>query len=606
MIDGDSLLETGECPTLNKGGYIIMKKIIKQKLVYPFGKAILMTKNLRLRQKLLIGFSLVIILLVISNAFSFYLNWQMEQTITRIINDVVPISKLTEDILTQLVDEQSSVRGYAISLNKKDLIPYEAAGPRLKKDLDSINAYLPKYPELSILLDDVKLLVTVAEKQYSEQIEAVNAKNIETARVKVASTTATIDTYRKVHESIREEIEKITRDAIKQSQEASTRAKITLIVLTICAVILGFVIAVFFAGMVSVPTIQVSKKIDQIAQGDLTTEDIASSSKDEIGQMVKAVNHMVKNLRLLVIKTKEASDQIVLSAEEFSSSTEEASTSVQTVSSSVENIAKGTQEQAMKAQGAAEMVREITEAIRLVANKISDTMTNSEQAELFVKEGITAVEDHNEMMRRNVAASQKVSNVITELVNDVGEVGNILETIFSIAAQTNLLALNAAIEAARAGEHGRGFAVVADEVRKLAKGSATSANEIENILKKIQAGAESSASEIEYGRQIVEAQSKAACKTNNIFYRISDSVGDIVQRINEINASAEQIHLNSVRTSGMLESISLVAQDNAALSQEASAGSQEQSAISQEIAASAMTLAQLGQFLRASVAEFKI
>jgi methyl-accepting chemotaxis protein len=562
--------------------------------------------NFRLRHKLLAGFSVVILLLIVSNAVSFYLNRQMEQTTKSLVEDVVPVSQLTEDILTQLVEAQSSVRGYAISLNENDLLPYEAALPRLEKDLQEIKVYLPKYPELKSLLDNGRMLIDTARDQYREQIEAIDTRDTAAARAKVASATATIDGYRTIHKEIRREVEGITGEALRKSQEASERAKISLIILTLCAFILGSFVAVVLAGRISNPIIQVSEKLAQIARGDLTAEAMKSSSTDEIGQMVLAVNQMTDNLRTLIIQTKETSDQIASSAEEFSASTEEVTKSVQQVSAAVQSIAEGTDEQALRSQDATGMIQEIVQAVRAVNQKINETLSNSEHANRLVGEGLSALSDQEEKMKQNVMVSNNVSQVITELVCNVQEVGKILETISGIAAQTNLLALNAAVEAARAGEYGHGFAVVADEVRKLAEGSAQASEEIGNILQKIQGRTEDAAREMQYAGEIVEAQNIATQKTSDTFRRISQSVADIVERIGEIGASAGQIEANSVQSSDMLEKVSAFARQNAVLAQEASAGSEEQSATTQEIAASAAYLAQLGQSLQVSVAQFKI
>jgi methyl-accepting chemotaxis protein len=277
----------------------------------------------------------------------------------------------------------------------------------------------------------------------------LDTQDIVTARIKVASSTAAIEGYRTINEQIRQEISRITEDARRQSQNASTRAKTILIILTVCAGIMGAVLAAVLAGRISKPIIQVSRRIVQIAQGDLTSESIKTSSGDEVGEMVHSLNQMMDNLRSLIKRTKDTSEQLASSAEEFSASAEETSRSVQQVSSAVQNIAGGTNEQAEKAQEAARMVEGIAGSVDNITDKISVTMSYAEQANSLAGEGLQALQNQENKMKQNFEASERVGEVTTELLHDVRKVGNILEAISSIAAQTNLLALNAAIEAAR-------------------------------------------------------------------------------------------------------------------------------------------------------------
>lgn len=562
--------------------------------------------NLRLRHKLLSGFAVVLVLMVISSGVAFYLNLQMEQAAMHIVDDVMPTAKLTEDIMTQLVNEESGVRGYVISENKSMLAPYEAAQPQLKKDLEEIKPYLDKHADLASLMDRGQPLLDVAQKYFTEQIDSVKSGDAATARLRIASTTATTDAYRKVHADLRKMIDQMTQEALAESSAASSRARTSLAILTVAGILIGAVVATALARRISRPIVQVSSTIKKIAAGDLQVKALSVSSHDEVGQMIQAVNLMVENLRLLVSRTIEGSEQISSSAQEFSASTEEATRSVEQVSTAVQEMAKGAGEQAGQAQNAAKLVKEITEAISAVTIKIEGAVSHSEQAQTLVEQGLNALSVQDAKMQENVEAAKGVGEATGELVRQAQEVGRILETISNIASQTNLLALNAAIEAARAGEYGRGFAVVAEEVRKLAEGSAHATGEIAEILQKIQGGAATAAREIERAKSSVEAQSEAANRTNQIFHQISGSVADIVQRISEVGASTEQIQGNSLSISDTIELISAVAQQNAAMAEEASAGSEEQSAVTEEIAASAQALAQLGQSLQASVAEFKI
>ncbi|HBW35763.1 MAG TPA: hypothetical protein DEF89_10660 [Desulfosporosinus sp.] len=545
-------------------------------------------------------------MMIISSAFSLYQNVQMEKATAAIAQDAMPLGRLADDLLTQLVNEESAARGYVVSGDSSYLAPYYAGKDQIQKDLEDIAIFLPSHPEIAALMARGQPLIEQAQVYFLEQITLVQLGDISKARLKIGSTKATTDGYRAVNNDMRQEIDRITQNALNQSQIANQRAQLSLLILTIVSIVWGLLVALVLARMIAKPLAKVSRTMERVAEGDLTFDQIVIDGRDEIGMMVDSVNQMQANLRSLIQRSKESAWQIATSAQEMSASTEEATKSVEQVTSTVQNMAQGANEQAIQAQEAASMVENITQAISEIRQRIEEIAKSSEQTQVLVGDGFSAIQNQNDKMKENLAATEKVDKATDDLVNQSHEVGRILETISAIAGQTNLLALNAAIEAARAGEHGRGFAVVAEEVRKLAEGSAQSTREIAEILQKIQAGAEAAAQEMDNTRQIVDGQNSAVFRTDQIFREISASVGEMVEKIGAVNASAEQIDTSAKGITVTIASISAVAEETAAATEEASASTEEQSAITQQIAASAASLAGLGQTLQSAIASFKI
>ena len=315
---------------------------------------------------------------------------------------------------------------------------------------------------------------------------------------------------------------------------------------------------------------------------------------------------MVQGLRGIVARVSEGAEQVAAASEELNASTEETQRSIEQVASAVQDVAKGANEQATGAQKVVDLVQQINMAIRTTAGRVDAISATSGQARELVGDGLKVIDMQNEKMRENLLASQNVAKAIDDLASQAQEVGRILETISKIADQTNLLALNAAIEAARAGEHGRGFAVVADEVRKLAEESAAATGEIGKIVQTIQTGAHGAVGEMDKAKVIVDAQQAAVAQTNTVFGRISQAVDDMVKRIGEIAASSQEVNTSAQRISDAIQSVSAVAQQNAASSEEVSASVEEQNATMQEIAASAESLSHLGQDLQQAVSGFKL
>ncbi|MHB1652509.1 MAG: methyl-accepting chemotaxis protein [Desulfitobacteriaceae bacterium] len=563
-------------------------------------------RDIKLRSKLLAGFAIILIMMIISSSFSFYEDIQMKKATDAIALDAMPLGRIAEDLLTQLVNEETGIRGYLVSGDKHYLAPYSAAKEEIQKDLQKIEPFYTEHPEMAALMQRAQPLIDEAQKYFIEEIDLVQNGDLQAARMKIGSMKSTTDGFRAVHAEIRQEIDKIAQDARSQSQAASSRTETSLGILTLAGLVLGALVALTLARLIANPVAQVAKTMEKIAEGDLAFENINSSSQDEIGIMVQSVNRMAGNLRTLVQRTKDSAGQIASSAQEFNASTTEATKSVEQIATKVHGMAQGANEQAVQAQEAARLVEDITFAIGDVTRRIEEMVGNSEQAQALAEDGLKAIQDQNNKMKENLAATEKVAQATGDLTNQAHAVGRILETISNIADQTNLLALNAAIEAARAGEHGRGFSVVADEVRKLAEGSASATREIGEILQKIQSGAEMAAREVDNTKEIVAMQSSAVSRTNQIFREISNAVEEMGERISSISVSTEQINGNVKGIAEKISSISVVAQENAAAAEEASTSSQEQSATTEQIAASAASLADLGQELQSAVALFKL
>lgn len=563
-------------------------------------------KDMKLRGKLILGFGLVLLMMIFSSGFSLYQNMQMEKATAAIAQDAMPLGRLAEDLLTQLVNEESGIRGFVVSGDVNYLASYSAGKDEIQKDLDKIAVYLPSHPGMAELMERGQPLIDQAQVYFLQQIESVQRGDMVGARLKIGSTKATTDGFRAVNNDIRQEIDRITQSALNQSQMASKRAQISLGIITIVGILWGLLVALVLSRMIANPLAKVSGTMERIAKGDFTFDHIVINGRDEIGMMVDSVNRMKENLRSLIQNSKESALQIATSAQEMSASTTEATKSVEQVAFTAQNMAQGASEQAIQAQEAARMVENITCSISDVTQRIEEIAKSSEQAQVLVEDGFSAIQNQNEKMKENLAATEKVVSATEDLVNQSHEVGRILETISAIAGQTNLLALNAAIEAARAGEQGRGFAVVAEEVRKLAEGSAQSTHEIAVILQKIQAGAEAAAREMDNTRQIVEGQNSAVIRTDQIFREISGAVGDMVEKIGAVNVSAEQIDTSAKGIAETIASISAVAEGTAAAAEEASASTEEQSAITEQIAESAASLAGLGNTLQSAISSFKI
>ena len=314
---------------------------------------------------------------------------------------------------------------------------------------------------------------------------------------------------------------------------------------------------------------------ETIAEGDLTVDVAPQSERDALG---KAFEMMVRNLRSVVGEVGQAAATMSSASQQMAATSEEAGHAVGEIATAVGNVARGAERQ-----------------MHVVADVRSSTIGTSQSAERareLARKGVEAAEQADGVMHAVRDSAGAVSTTISDLASKSDQIGGIVATITGIARQTNLLALNAAIEAARAGEQGRGFAVVADEVRKLAEESQQAAASIAGLIADIQAATASAVDVVEAGARHTEDGVATVAVARQAFEAIGDAVEEIGARIHHIvDATAE---------------VASVAEETSASSEETSASTEQTSASTQEIAASAQQLARTAEELEQLVRYFKV
>ena len=368
-----------------------------------------------------------------------------------------------------------------------------------------------------------------------------------------------------------------------------------------------------------------------IAAGDLTYSIIPKSEQDVLGH---AFVTMTKNLRQIVRQMQTSASQVSASAntlagasQQIGAATEEISATMSEVAQASEQSARGaseiaqeTQNQATSIAEGAEQVKELAQAVQNVATEAEAASEAAAQATRTAKDGMSAVEQTVAGMQRIQGAVSQSAQVIHSLGQTSAQIGSIVNTIDEIAGQTNLLALNAAIEAARAGEAGRGFAVVADEVRKLAERCTSATKDIGTLIADIQRQTGQAVSAMETGTQEVTAGMTLAGEAGAALERIQAVVSEMSGRVLGISAAAEEMSASADGVSATISEVAAVIEESSAAAEEMSASSEEVSASVQTVAettaqqgaavedlvASASDLSQVSETLAELVARFQI
>ncbi len=471
-------------------------------------------------------------------------------------NSVVDLSKLIQQARFQ-------VRGYTYSGK------VEAEQPAL----DAIDNALKK---ISALTGQLPEQYTTNLQQASVSLQAYRAAVSQYRDSQIASAAA-MKKMGEQGDTLLDRSNKLTTSQTAVRDTDAAHAKQLLLLATALALTFGILAAWAITRQITIPLNQTLQVAERVASGDLS-HNLTSLRQDELGQLQRAMQSMSVGLRELIGGISDGVTQIASAAEQLSAVTEQTSAGVNSQKVETDQVATAMNEMAATVQEVARNAEEASEA----------AVAADQQA----REGDKVVGEAIAQIERLATEVGNSTVAMGDLKRESDKIGSVLDVIKSVAQQTNLLALNAAIEAARAGEAGRGFAVVADEVRSLAQRTQKSTEEIEELIVGLQSGTQQVATIMDNSRSLTDSSVE-------LTRRAGSALGNITRTVSTIQAMNSQIATAAEQQSAVAEEINRSVLNVRDVSEQTSAASEE-------TAASSAELARLGIYLQTLVGRFKV
>ena len=494
-------------------------------------------RKLSLRIKLAAGYGALLLMLAVVGVVS-YVSLHKVIELSAFAGDKSRAAVLFKDIESRINDQRAAIRVFLLDGSTEELERYTDDKRVLAEDF-------AKLEPLVVTAKGRQMLAQVRKglERYHGQIDhsiALQSSGKNGEAVAVLYDPQVVAALQQVSEGLTSLVARsaeLEQSSRQQQTAAGSRATALVLSLVIAGFIVGFAMATYIARNITGRVSQMVAMIEAIAGDDLSREDMQITNCDEIGRAGTLLNSMKNNLRAILQSIAGTAEQVASASEEISANALSTATSSEAQKDQVHQVATAMQEMAA--------------TVHEVADNSTKAADSARQASETARQGGVIVEDTLGHMRSIAGSVRETAKKVQELGSRSDQIGKIVGVIDDIADQTNLLALNAAIEAARAGEQGRGFAVVADEVRKLAERTTKATKEIAEMIEQVQIETRAAVEKMQSGTQQVEKGVEVTGRAGESLKQIigqADRVGEMVTQIataaTEQSSATEQVSGN--------------------------------------------------------------
>ncbi|MCH7321333.1 methyl-accepting chemotaxis protein [Solibacillus sp. MA9] len=554
------------------------------------------------RAKILSAFFVVIIFIFGFSTYSYFANARVITTAENIIEKELQLLTASEKLSSSISNRTSAAKSYVLLGNSGAKDSFDEYVKIAEENVAIINE-LEKNEKLTNLVDKAR---EWRESVKTEVFDVYDQGNKELAIQNLAKTDLlareVMTGYEEFANSKKESINKLGKEMVEQS-------KVTMYLgasIGTLIIILSVIVAIITARIITTPIKEVVKKITAMADGDMSLPPLKQKTQDEIGLLVQSTNTMNGKLHDLLSTIHGVSANVAASSEELAQSAAGVKDGSQQIAMTMTDLAEGSESQASSASDLANMMESFKVNVQQ-ATEQGTTMANGSQTVLRLTEtGQGLMNASTEQMYTIDRIVQEAVSKVEGLNSQSQEISKLVEVIDGIANQTNLLALNAAIEAARAGEQGKGFAVVADEVRKLAEQVSLSVTDISSIVTRIQSETTNVTMSLQTGYDEVKKGTAQITETGETFGTISTAVNRMSTNIQNITENLQGISATTEQINHSIDEIAAITQESAAGVEQTTATIDETVGTMEEIVTSSERLATMAEDLNTQMQRFKL
>lgn len=562
--------------------------------------------SVSLRSKIVGTFVIVSLLVAVTSGMSYtYLN-KVDSSYSKLLNDNVTILRNVSEIKEKTQIQNSMLFGYVLDPTKdKEKLLTEMNGT-LSSIITQMGEVSKNEDEQSAIQSMVDSNMTFA-RLVKKVTEYADKGNVALAKAEAMQwAIPTTETLTQAAAKIEELERKAQEEASARNHDVVVSTVQTLIWVSVAAFLFALAIGLLLSRMIVNPIRSMVKAAERIAACDLTVDDINVKNRDELRHLSTAFNQMKANLHSLISQVGSSAQHVAAASEALSSNSEQVSESSERITYTVQDISMGTDAQVRSVHMGVSIMEEMSAAVIQIASVTQTANHQSFLAQQEAGEGNAAVETAITQMNAIYQKMMELAESVQRLGHRSEQIVNANAMIAGIARQTNMLALNASIEAARAGAAGKGFAVVADEVRKLSMQTGAAAEEVAHLVSSIQDETREVVSSTEAGSREVQTGLEVVGVARDTFKRIRDAMDEVARQIEEVAGSSAAISEKTRAAVDVIRAIDEVAGQTAAGARNVSSNIEGQYASMEEIFSSATVLNSMAADLQILIGRFRV
>lgn len=560
-------------------------------------------------KKLSMIFIILMVVIIIISMVGIISTYTLNKNTKETDDTIIPKLQTIQGLAQKTEKIHGAIQSHILSKDEEFELKYEEEINDLK---DEIDEDLNKYNDFAATQTEQTALEDIENKwiSYKEQtdgiIEDSAADKDKEAASKNYDAVILLNDMEDQVIVLNQEVEKDVTASTKDGSKIFRNVLIGLIVSSGIGVLISIAFILYLRRTLQRPIVHLSDKFKDLATGDLTISPVDVQTNDEIGELGHNFNQMLEQLYKLVQSLHEHIGVVTITSNKLMSSAEETNEVAGQIAESVYGVSEDASQQMERAKTGYQAIDEIATSIDQTSTGMNHVTSLSIESTDKTETGRELMNETTDKMAEIEQSTNQTFTVVESLSTKSEEISEITSMITSISDQTNLLALNAAIEAARAGEQGKGFAVVADEVRKLAEQSGNAAQHITSLITAIQEEIKGAITAMNTSRSFVKEGMEMVEKSGNRFGDISDLVNQVSNEVEGISTITVEINSNTQSVKTLMDGVVQMSENTDERSQTVAAAVEEQSATMQEMSNASIRLHEMSTELNDLIAYFKI